>query len=63
MAIRKIELGDIFELKTSKGYIYLQCVRIPVDKRQDVELIRVYYNVHQTQTNDISLIQKSFFFM
>jgi hypothetical protein len=62
MARKKIELGDIFELKTSKGYIYLQCVRIPIDKRQDVELIRVYYNVHSTQTNDISLIQKSSFF-
>ena len=62
MARKKIELGDIFELKTSKGYVYLQCVRIPVDKRQDVELVRIYYKVHPIQTKDFSLIQKSSFF-
>ncbi|MFI1742834.1 hypothetical protein [Thalassobellus sediminis] len=62
MARKKIELGDIFELKTGKGYVYLQCVRIPVDKRQDVELIRVYYKIHPTQMIDISFIQKSSFF-
>ncbi|WP_029038045.1 hypothetical protein [Salinimicrobium xinjiangense] len=62
MGRRKIELGDIFELPTGKGFVYLQCVRIPEDRRQDVELIRVYYKVHPTQTTDIALIQKSSFF-
>lgn len=62
MARKKIELGDIFQLESDKGYIYLQCVRIPEDKRQEVELIRVYYDVQPTQTTDLSLIQKSSYF-
>lgn len=62
MAKKKIELGDIFKLKTDKGYVYLQCVRIPEDKRQEVELIRIYNDVHPTQTTDLTLIQKSSYF-
>jgi hypothetical protein len=59
---KKIDLGDIFELKTDKGYIYLQCVFIPEDKRQEVELIRIYFDVHKTQTTNLSLTQQSAYF-
>ena len=61
MTRKKIVLGDIFELKSDKGYIYLQCVKIP-ENRTEVELIRVYYDMHPTKTNDFNLIQKSFYF-
>ena len=62
MGRKKIEIGDIFELQTNKGYAYMQCVRIPEDKRQDLELVRVYYKVHPSKTMDISIIQESSFF-
>ncbi|SDS67534.1 hypothetical protein SAMN04487764_2775 [Gillisia sp. Hel1_33_143] len=61
MTRKKIELGDIFELKIIKGFIYLQCVNIPEDKTQ-VELIRVYYDIHRTRPSDFTLIQKSSYF-
>ena len=61
MTRKKVELGDIFELKTDKGYIYLQCVNIP-ENRTEVELIRVYYDIHLTKKNDFTRIQKSSYF-
>jgi hypothetical protein len=62
MGRKKIEIGDIFELPTNKGYVYLQCVQIPKDRRQELELIRVYYQVHPDNTTDVSVIQESQFF-
>lgn len=62
MARKKIETGDIFQLKTGKGYIYLQCVLVPENRRQHVELIRVYYDVHPTPISIIPLIQESSYF-
>ena len=62
MGRRKIEIGDIFELPTNKGYVYLQCVQIPEDRRQELELIRIYYHVHPHSVADVSFIQESEFF-
>lgn len=36
-----VELGDVFEIKTSKGYCYLQCVDIPGHKNE-VELVKYF---------------------
>jgi hypothetical protein len=52
----KLELGDIFELTTSKGFAYLQCVEIPLDIRNDVELIKVFYTLHPKRILDLTEI-------
>lgn len=44
MENKKIELGDVFAIETSKGIGHLQYVEGP--KGDDVELIRVFYNLH-----------------
>jgi hypothetical protein len=41
----KIELGDIFTLQTKSGIACLQCVEIPFDVKNEVELIRVFYEL------------------
>ncbi|WP_277014269.1 hypothetical protein [Flavobacterium lindanitolerans] len=45
MKSKKIELGDVFSIETNNGIGYLQYVESP--KGDDVELIRVFYNLHK----------------
>lgn len=61
---KKIELGDVFEMKTDKGNnIYIQCVEIPDDIRNEVELIKIFYDLHQNQPSEInSIIDGDFFY-
>lgn len=61
----KIEIGDVFELNTKNGkFIYLQCVNIPQDKLNEIELIKVYYEIYSNkQTDLISVTQKGHFFI
>jgi len=60
----KLQVGDIFELETKKGkYIYFQCVDIPQDKKNDIELIKAYYDLYdEKQTDLISVTKKDYFF-
>ena len=55
--MKKINLGDIFELATKRGFIYLQMVKFPKDQRNDIELVRIYYELHRNKANDLSLLQ------
>ena len=64
MQSKKIELGDIFTLRTNKGFACIQCVEIPDDTRNEIELIKVYYNLHLENLIDIeNVIQGDFFFI
>jgi hypothetical protein len=58
----KLELGDILELETGKGLAYIQCVEIPADKRNEIELIKVYYDLHEVRPTDLSDITAGEFF-
>lgn len=51
-------------MKTDKGNnIYIQCVEIPEDIRNEVELIKIFYDLHQNQPNEInSIINGDFFY-
>jgi hypothetical protein len=63
MEKNKIELGDIFEMKTENGNkIYIQCVEIPEDVINEVELLKIFYELHQVQPEDISSIIDGGFF-
>lgn len=58
---KQVELGDVFEIKTNKGYAYLQCVDIP-ENNNEVELIKVFYDLHKEHLLIISDVIKSDFF-
>ena len=58
----KLELGDIFELITSKGFAYSQCVEIPLGIRNDVELIKVLYTLHPKRILDLTEIASGNYF-
>jgi hypothetical protein len=63
MQEKKIEIGDIFELKTKKGNkIYFQCVQIPDDTKNEVELIKVYYNLLSETPSELESITNGEFF-
>ncbi|MGS2765287.1 hypothetical protein [Sinomicrobium sp. M5D2P9] len=46
MIRKKLELGDVFEIKTSKGKGYLQCVKLPKDT-SEVEKIKVFSDLYR----------------
>lgn len=60
---KKIEIGDIYELQSENDDLkaYLQCVEIPVDDRNEIELIKVYYSLY-TSTPEIKTFQSEDFF-
>jgi hypothetical protein len=64
MKTKKIEIGDVFEILTPKGMrIYLQCVEIPEDVKNNLELIKVFYTLHKTTPEKInSIVEDSYFF-
>lgn len=43
MALPKVKFGDVFEIKTSTGFGYFQCVKEA--SATDVEVIRVFNNI------------------
>jgi hypothetical protein len=47
MALPKIKCGDVFEIKTSKGYGYFQCVKEA--PATDVEIIRIFPGVYTNE--------------
>lgn len=60
----KVELGDIFELTTEKGNkIYFQCVEVPFDTKNEVELIKVFYNLWSDTPTELKSIIKSDYFL
>lgn len=60
---KQINLGDIFELTTPKGMkIYLQCVEFPTDEKQDVELVKIFYQLYEKKPDELTLITKGDFF-
>ncbi|MEC4003843.1 hypothetical protein OX283_004180 [Flavobacterium sp. SUN052] len=62
MAKKKLELGDIFELKTKKGDAYIQCVEIPNYNNRS-ELIKVFYQLHDEKPQDLnSILDKDYFY-
>jgi hypothetical protein len=59
----KIEVGDVFELNTKNGNkIYFQCVQIPVDTKNEVELIKVFYYLYSETPTDVTLITHDEYF-
>ena len=60
----KAEIGDIFELQTKNGNkIYFQCVEIPENPKNEVELIKVFYDLYsETPSEIISIAQGKYFF-
>lgn len=64
MKTKKIELGDIFEMLTSNGKkIYLQCVELPVDIKNDVEMVKIFYNLYDERPSDLSsIVEGDYFF-
>jgi hypothetical protein len=61
MQNKKIEIGDIFEIQTSKGKGYLQCVEIP--KGDDVELVKVFYDLYNDTPSDINSVTTGNYFL
>ena len=54
MKITKIELGDIFELESENGCkIFFQCVEIPLDKKNEIELIKVLAHIFDGDSNGV----------
>ncbi len=64
MQNKKIELGDIFEMQTPKGMkIYIQCVEIPKDIKNELELVKIFYKLYEATPEEItSIIEEEFFF-
>ncbi len=63
MIKKKIELGDIFEIETSKGNGYLQYVKKPKDD-SEVEKIKVYYDLFMQKPKIVEdIISKKFFYI
>jgi hypothetical protein len=64
MQTKKIKVGDVFEMLTPKGMkIYLQCVEIPLDVKNNVELIKVFYKLHKITPKKInSIVNDGYFF-
>lgn len=60
MQTNKIELGDVFQMPTSKGICFLQCVEIP--QTDDVELIKVFYKIYNDIPEKITTITKGDYF-
>lgn len=62
MAKKKLELGDVFELKTNKGNAYMQCVEIP-NHNNNTELIKVFYQLHNEEPKEInSIVNNDYFY-
>lgn len=64
MKKQETELGDLFEMVTPKGNkIYMQCVELQLDKKNDVELTKIFYTVYKSRPDNInSIIDDGFFF-
>ena len=61
--MKKIILGDLFELQAVHGKAYIQCVDIP-NNNNDVELIKVFYTIYKEGVTDINLTtEEDFFFI
>ena len=57
----KIELGDIFEINTSKGKAYIQYV---FEDKSSGEYIRVFYDLHKEKPKTfMKVIKKDFFYL
>lgn len=61
MKKNKIEIGDVFEIITSKGKAYLQYVKAPKDQNE-VEKIKVFYLLHKSRPNNLEDVLKGDFF-
>ncbi|MNL32243.1 hypothetical protein D3C87_1540820 [compost metagenome] len=46
MQIKKIQIGNIYQFDTDNGLALFQLVNIPVDTRNDVEMIKVSYRLY-----------------
>lgn len=60
--MKKFELGNIYSIQTNKGLGLFQLVNIPEDKRNEVEMIRVSYNLYSKIPQDLENIFVSDFF-
>lgn len=62
--MKKIELGNVYKLNTSKGAALLQLINLPEDKRNDVEMIKVSYNLFDsiTEISD-AIFDNGYFFI
>lgn len=65
MRTKKVNIGDVFELESSNGNkIHFQCVDIPKDTRNEVELIKVFFKLHKKTPDDLStIIKEDYFFI
>ena len=65
MKTNKIELGDIFELENNDYTIYFQCVENPIDTRNEIELIKVFYGLYRDKILDLEIFKSldDFFFI
>lgn len=61
MVKRKIVLGDVFEIETSKGKGYLQCVKLP-EKTSEVEKIKVFSDLFKKRPRIEDIINSKKFY-
>lgn len=62
--MKKIQLGDIYSILTNKGHGFLQLVKLPDNERNDIELVRVSYDLRTKIPDDIERIfLKDFFYI
>ncbi|WP_147416008.1 hypothetical protein [Ulvibacterium marinum] len=63
MTKKKLELGDVFEIETSKGKGYLQCVKLPKDT-SEVEKVKVFYHLLEQKPKTIKdVISEEFYYV
>lgn len=62
--MKKIQLGNIYQMDTDKGLILFQLVDIPIDTRNDVETTKVSYTLYNTIPEKIDdIFNEGFFFV
>lgn len=63
-SMKKIQLGNIYQIHTSKGLGLFQLVNLPKDSRNDVEMIKVAYSLYDTIPHKMDRIfDEGFFFV
>ncbi|MBW3523079.1 hypothetical protein [Chryseobacterium sp. NKUCC03_KSP] len=62
--MKKVELGDIYSISTKKGLGFLQLVKLPENERNDVELVKVSYDLYLKVLDNIEQVfRKDFFYV
>lgn len=61
--MKKIKIGDIFEIPTKNGWAYMQYIKAPKNK-SEIEKVRIFYTVYEKRPKEISdVLSSDYFFL